>query len=78
MNLISPSELSYTTTALLAGRRGDGRSLLAFRDIHLATNVIAQSAGSARVSCAGTDVIVGIRLETVDGHEERVNTSVEV
>jgi exosome complex RNA-binding protein Rrp42 (RNase PH superfamily) len=77
--LISPPELQYTTEALQSGRRSDGRTLLQFRDIHLATNVLAQTFGSARVSCAGTDIIAAIKLETgaVDS-EERLQITVEV
>lgn len=78
-SLISPPELQYITEALLAGKRSDGRSLLQFRDIHLATSVIALTSGSARVSCAGTDVIVGIKLETgsIDS-DERLQVTVEL
>ena len=85
MNLISPPELAYITDSLLARKRVDGRALLQFRDIHLSTRVIAQSAGSARVNSAGTDVLVGIRLETrsannenlkIDGEEMQVSLEV--
>jgi exosome complex component RRP42 len=81
MNLISPPELQYITTSLLAGKRNDGRSLFQFRDIVLSPNVVAQSAGSARVSCGGTDIIVGIRLEAESihaGDNDRIELSLEV
>ena len=71
MNLISPAELSYITDSLFAENRLDGRSLLQFREIHVSTQVISQSAGSARVACAGTDVLVGIRLETRDAKNDQ-------
>lgn len=81
MNLISPPELQYITDALVSGNRTDGRALRQFRDIHLATNVVAQSAGSARVNCGGTDVLAGIRLESVntggDG-DERLSINLDV
>lgn len=77
--LISPPELQYTTENLLSGKRSDGRTLLQFRDVHIATGVLAQTFGSARVSCAGTDVLVGIKLETgsVDS-DERLQVTVEL
>merc|ERR1712093_326789 len=80
MNLVSPPELQYITDALLARTRADGRALRQFRDIHLSTGVIAQSAGSARVSCAGTDVLAGIRLESVNASEddERISVNLDV
>lgn len=77
--LISPPELQYTTEALLSGRRSDGRTLLQFRDVNIATGVLAQTFGSARVSCAGTDVIVGIKLETGAADSvERLQVTVEL
>ena len=81
MALISPPELAYITDALLSGRRTDGRELLSFREIHIATKCIATAAGSARASCAGTDVLVGIKLETGSSQapaNERVNISIDV
>ena len=66
MAQISPPELAYITESLLSGKRTDGRALLSFREIHLSTSVVAQASGSSRVSCGGTDVLVGIKLETGD------------
>lgn len=81
MNLISPAELGYISGALLAGRRTDGRALFSFREISLATSCIPQASGSARVGCAGTDVLVGIKLETGSISaplDERLQISIEV
>ena len=79
MTQISPPELAYITDSLLAGKRTDGRALLSFREIHLSTGVVAQASGSSRVSCGGTDVLVGIKLETGDiDSDERLGVSLEM
>lgn len=81
MQQISPPELSYISSSLASSsKRVDGRPLLAFRDLHLSTSVIVQANGSSRVACGGTDVLVGLKLETgADGDApERLAISVDV
>lgn len=66
MAYISKSENSYITTSLLAGIRGDGRSLTDYRAISLEVGVAPLSNGSARARVGDTEVVAAIKLEVED------------
>lgn len=66
--MISKAEKSYIQTSLLSDPpfRADGRSLVDYRDIKLATGVAASANGSARVSLGGTEILAACKLEVED------------
>jgi len=70
--MASKSEISYIQSSLLADEplRSDGRSLLDFRPIQLATGIVAQANGSARVNISGTEIIAAAKLEVEDVESE--------
>ncbi|EJT99346.1 ribosomal protein S5 domain 2-like protein [Dacryopinax primogenitus] len=74
---LSKAESSYLSTGLLLSERADGRSLLDYRPITLATGVVPSANGSARARVGDTDVLVAVKLDAVrlddvvDGDDER-------
>jgi exosome complex component RRP42 len=82
--MTSKSEASYIQTSLLEEKplRADGRSLLDFRDIRLATNTVLNANGSSRVSVGGTEAMAVSKLEVEDvdsvddGEDGRISCSV--
>lgn len=69
----SHAELSYAATAVKKAFRADGRAPTDYRNISVATGVVAQANGSARVSLGGTEIVCGIKLDTEDLHEGERN-----
>ena len=67
----------------MLGVRGDGRSNLDFRHFVLETGILTHTNGSARLKISGTDVLVGVKLETGEPNietpkEGRLHFSVEI
>ncbi|KAG8718062.1 hypothetical protein FRC09_013237 [Ceratobasidium sp. 395] len=67
--MLSKAEASYIRTSLLGASndssqlRGDGRTALAYRPIHLELGVASTTNGSARSRIGETEVWTGIKLE---------------
>lgn len=84
--VLSLTQLQYTTAGLLAtpSHRQDGRDLLSFRPLQIATSSTSQQAvGSAQCSLAGTRSSVVISAEVVQDDDARssssfINCSVDV
>lgn len=70
----STAELSYAKTCIEKSFRQDGRSRTEYRKMTVATGVIGQANGSARVTLGGTDILCGVKLDTEDLHENDANT----
>lgn len=68
---ISTTQQSYTLSGLLSSPplRLDGRSLLAFRPLHISTGLAPQAAGSAQCLLGGTRCTVVVSAEVIDGAE---------
>ncbi|KAJ1653433.1 hypothetical protein IWQ61_006437 [Dispira simplex] len=65
-SLISPAERGYIREGISTGIRSDGRNRQDFRDYIVNLDVISHSNGSARCRIGyGTDVLVGIKAETM-------------
>ncbi|KZO98469.1 ribosomal protein S5 domain 2-like protein [Calocera viscosa TUFC12733] len=67
---LSKAESSYTAAGLLNSQRPDGRSLLDYRPITLATGVAPTANGSARARIGDTDVVVAVKLDMQRMDEE--------
>lgn len=63
---ISNSERKFVEESIGQGIRVDGRGSFDFRALVVETNVLAQANGSSRVRIGGTDILVGVKLETSD------------
>lgn len=68
---ISTTQHSYTLAGLLSSptHRLDDRALLAFRPLHISTDIAPQAAGSAQCLLGGTKCIVVVSAEVTDGQE---------
>lgn len=66
--MTSKAEKSYIQSSLCSDPpfRGDGRSLVEYRDIQLAIGVSALANGSARVNLGGTEILAACKLEVED------------
>lgn len=76
--MFSPSELSYAYNALNSDARIDGRQLQKFRPVQISRAVLLQANGSARLCCDGTEILVGVRLDTNDSHKGELEVVVDV
>ena len=62
----SKGELTYTLEGVAADLRADGRGRLDYRHLTLELALFAHTAGSARLSLGGTDVVVGVTAELAE------------
>lgn len=60
---LSEAEKKFVIDGASKNVRSDGREQRELRDVEIATGVIAQATGSARVRIGSTDVIVGVKAE---------------
>mmetsp|Transcript_7851 Transcript_7851/g.23712 ORF Transcript_7851/g.23712 Transcript_7851/m.23712 type:complete len:170 (-) Transcript_7851:11-520(-) len=60
---VSKGETEYIVDGAAANLRGDGRSVLEFRQVVLETGIIQSASGSARARIGNTDVIAGVKAE---------------
>jgi len=64
--LLSANEREYIGGGIDQNMRADGRSNLTARSISVETNIVTQASGSARITLATTDVLVGIKAEIAE------------
>ena len=62
----SKGELTYTLEGVAADLRADGRGRLDYRHLTLELALFPHTAGSARLSLGGTDVVVGVTAELAE------------
>ena len=62
----SKGETPYTREGVAADLRADGRGRLDYRHLTLELALFAHTAGSARLSLGGTDVVVGVTAELAE------------
>lgn len=55
---------------LKEGKRFDGRKPLEFRDIKIETKIIKKAEGSARVRLGDTEVLAGVKLDTMEPYPD--------
>lgn len=80
---LSLTQVNYTAAGLVASppNRLDGRDLLAFRPLQIATGISGQAAGSAQCTLGGTRCLVVISAEVVQDDEAQsglIECSVDV
>ena len=61
---------AYLSDLLKKGQREDARKQYEYRDIEIETGVIARSPGSARVRIGETEVLVGIKMDTMEPYPD--------
>jgi exosome complex component RRP42 len=77
MNIDRELKRHFVTRMIDNGRRIDGRDYDAFRNIEITTNVISDKAeGSARIKLGETDVLVGIKIETMTPWPDAPDTGI--
>lgn len=62
----SAAEIGYQLASLQKSFRIDGRTRSDFRNLSLNTSVSPQANGSASVNLGGSEIHVGVKLETED------------
>ncbi|KAG1674611.1 hypothetical protein FOA52_001860 [Chlamydomonas sp. UWO 241] len=60
----SVAEQDFCSESIQQGVRLDGRGVADFRPVEVQLGLIAQANGSARLHVGGTDVLVGVKVET--------------
>ncbi|KAH3744793.1 ribosomal protein S5 domain 2-type protein [Pelomyxa schiedti] len=63
MHRISPSQAKFIEEGVRQDLRTDGRGRVDYRPLTIETSVVPQANGSARARVAGTDVVVGVKVE---------------
>ncbi|XP_052815439.1 exosome complex component RRP42-like [Mya arenaria] len=63
---LSDAEKTFTIHGVQDNLREDGRSCEDFRHMEIATNVISNTSGSAKVRLANTEILVGVKAELGD------------
>lgn len=63
-DIVAEIKKDYLVQLAKEGKRHDGRAFDEFRPVSIRTRYIQQAEGSARVQLGGTDVIVGVKMNT--------------
>ena len=63
-DVIAEIKKDYLVQLAKDGKRHDGRAFDEFRPVSIRTRYIQQAEGSARVQLGGTDVVVGVKMNT--------------
>lgn len=66
----------YIAELVANGRRADGRTLDAFRQIHIEKSIVEKAEGSARVRLGDTEVLAGVKMSVGEPFPDKPNEGV--